>query len=287
MKQIMQAFIVSKDRACQLDATLRSLAKHTTLVDKVTILFKASNSDFKKGYHKCFERHFPFKTHGIEETNFHDDFIERLELISKEAEFVLGLTDDTVIYRQLYCDAQDIKNWWEDETLCHSLRLGRNTTIQDCSTGLKMRKIPGMVPADYKNTDNEYFISWNWKKLGGDDNLNYPVSIDGVVYESDELLQMSKSINFKNLREWEGELVAKTRKENKKCEMMCNELSSCVNISINMVQSPWNKDMPYYISEKELNDKFLNNEIIDLSETFKNQKIIGSHQYLPLKFSKI
>jgi hypothetical protein len=85
----MDAIIVTKDRAMQLDACVRSIENNAgNLVDKVHILYKASNDDYLNGYLKCFssiEKRDKLDLYVVNESNFRNDFLSCLKRLEMDA----------------------------------------------------------------------------------------------------------------------------------------------------------------------------------------------------------
>ncbi len=290
----LAAFIVTKDRACQLECLLNSLEQNSgNLVDELFIIYKSSSEKFQQGYDALIQKRSEFydKISWYDENSegsFHDLFITVLEEINVDFRCTLGLTDDTIFYRKLEDKQNDILyHLIFSDTLCCSLRLGKNTSIQDCETGKKMLPIPELVQI-VKTEDlpgNQFKIVpfgyiWDWTAQPIDDNTGYGISLDGHIYKTQDLLDLSKQIAFKNLREWEGELIAQ-RHTFKKHKMYCFNNSYCVNVPLNFVQSPnWPTVGPYGMSAIKLNNYFLNGEKFDIEKMFENVEVKGSHQYV-------
>ncbi len=272
---MITAFIPSKDRAAQLDILLNSLKRLSKLeIDKVVVLYKASNPQYLDGYCKLSEYHKNIKW--VYDDNFYEDFFRALDECD---EYVLGLTDDTYVYRECPFTLKEFKDVWAYDNLCMSLRLGLNTIVQDIENPSKLLRVPLDNTISFPSGT---FYEWNWQKESIDYNTGYPISLDGHIYRKDVLTNLSKAVEFKNLREWEGNLVYYTRDSVKSLDkMFCWEKSLTVNIPINMVQPPYiEKVSPFSIHPMKMNQLFLDGERFDIDLT---DDIIGSHQYLPLK----
>ena len=291
---MIDCFIVSKDRACQLAGTLQSLYDNTQeLIENVYILWKTSNLNFWNGYlflQQYAKKWLPnkqnpgkgFNIFWNTELDFSKDFLRILESIPKDK--ILLLTDDTYFFREFKASADTIHKLMDPNILCLSLRLGNNVAIQDCSNGDPMPPIPW---TQKYRTPTETFLYWNHHTSSIQYNIGYPISFDGIIYRKDVFLDVCKKAEFKNLRELEGNTVFDVHDNHELHEMMCPEQSCCVNITMNMVQHPFTARCgPYGMTAEDLNDRFLKGEVIDLGETFRNQNIVGSHQLLALKFKK-
>jgi hypothetical protein len=97
---LVDALVFSKDRACQLDLLLRSIAEHAAgLYSSLTVLYTGSDADHLRGYSLCFSEHAPAKfviEHGFE--------AQTRRWLSLAGPIVSFLVDDDVFYR----DAPDL-----------------------------------------------------------------------------------------------------------------------------------------------------------------------------------
>lgn len=279
----MNIFIPTRNRACQLDLLLRSLQKNLVYESPIPcfIVYDATSPEYTKAYHKLFDEwkdeRFPLIL--IKENIFRNDFLDTLKQMGND--LVLGLTDDSVFYsghvwnRKFLEEIMSVK-----DVLCVSLRLGNNTTIQDCATGKRM--------VDWLNNKstrfNGLFFKWRWVDYPADSNPGYPVSLDGHIYRANELHKFSSLTPFENLRQWEGNLIsffADTKNEFPE-SMVCPQFSNVVNIPLNMVQEPWYSTFGKHgVTTKYLNDQFLAGKRLSM-KPIENEKIIGSHQEIKM-----
>lgn len=289
----IDCFIVSCNRSFQLQACLQSLYDNTeNLIGSVHVLYKTSNQDFENGYMKLRAECEKFKDKfhvlwNMEGDSFRDSFLDLLSYLNNKSanNLILCFTDDTLLFRKFNSNADCIQELFDENVLCCSLRLGKNTTIQDCATGLKMPPIPIEYSLVLKG---EKWLYWNYKKCSIDTNLGYPISLDGCIYKIQDLLDMSSSIEFQNLRDWESNLVFKTKDSHKKEIMCCPEQSCCVNIPLNFTQYPYlhhTKVSPFGKSLNELNQIYLNNGYLDIEKTMNSVVVVGSHQLIEMIFS--
>jgi hypothetical protein len=272
---MITAIIPTKDRAPQLDILLQSLSR-LNFIDNIVVLWKASSDKFKQGYQKAFDNNDVIDVM-VEEKNFYEDYFKSLDYCD---DYVLGLTDDTFVYREAPFNQAELLSTFSYDTLCVSLRLGLNTVIQDIANPNKMFSIP---QEEELIVEGGKFLRWDWQKVGLDWNTGYPISLDGHIYKKEVLTNLSKAVEFKNLREWEGNLVYYA-KENLKSlnKMVCWEKSLCVNIPINMVQPPYNINVsPFAQDYRKMNEEFINGERFYVD--YKENEIKGSHWYLPLQ----
>ena len=283
--------ILTKDRPMQFDCCLNSLTKNFPWASNVFVLIHNETPEYTSIFHGYddFEAYnngdIPKLIVIPEKNGFKESLVNTLRQIKEEYEYILLLTDDTICYRELKEIDPLLSLFYDDDIFTVSLRLGENTTNQNPDDASDKISIP--VP----------FVggtaTWNWRKESPSKNTGYPISMDGHIYRSEQIADMTERIPFNNLREWEGELVAATRSDIFKevywnySMMACPQKSCCVNVSCNMVQYPFNiKCGPYSMTTAHLFDKFVDGYRVNLDKTLENIHIVGSHQYLPLKLSK-
>jgi len=266
---MINATIFTFDRSAQLHLLLESIKKNANNIFNINVLYKSSNEEFKRGYDLLKER-FPY-INWVEETNFKE---QTLKLIETDLEHTCFFTDDDIIYNSI--SESDIVECLKDNNIfCFSLRLGTNVSY--CYT---MNCDDILIP----DKQDEKFVWWNWTKSYAD--FGYPLSVDGHVFRTKEIKKLIRAVNFTNPNTLEGNL--QVFENFPKETMVAYKISVLVNSPNNIVQNVYHnrKAEKYSFTTKELNDKYLANEIIDLNSIdFSN--IRGCHQELEFKFKKI
>lgn len=280
----ISAILPSKDRACQLELLLRSIHVNCPhdLFNNIFVLYKASNNDFEKAYQILqdkIEEIFSNDTivQFCPEHNFMDDFRFTLGCICQDDEFVCGLVDDLVIYSPIKISKEELQSGFDDDVLCYSLRLGYNTIVQNYADGSLQRPLQA-------EKISENIIKWNWKNRFAMENYGYPISLDGHIYRSIELLHLSTIKPFTCLRQWEGELATQVRHLTTRNSMLASPSSSLISIANNCVQNPpMIAGLHYPFDPAVLNKMFLDGFIIDLKSITK-RSFNSSHIELPFQF---
>ena len=266
----IKAIIFSKDRAQQLFLLLQSIEKNAPGIFDLNVLYTYSDDAFKNGYDKLIElcAITRWNINFIRENAFKQDLMAQFDL---NYPYTCFFTDDDVLFESI--DFQTIDNSLQKDTvICFSLRLGNNTTF--CYTMGQQNKI--VVSEETENT-----ITFDWQKSYMD--FGYPLSVDGHVFRTKEIMKFSKSLNFVNPNTYEAALqVYETFPKNM---MESYKHSKLVGVPVNVVQNvyPNKKGEKFGISAKDLNDKFLQDEYVDLSN-LDFSDIIGCHQEILFNF---
>ncbi len=265
-----QLFIFSKNRACQLHLLLESITKNAhNMFDRVTVLYKA-DGDYIKGYDKL-KKTFD-NVNYVDETHFKNNLIN---FIDDEFEFMTFLVDDAVIFKPINESKEVILSSINDSVCCFSLRLGINC-VYSHPANLHYK-------IGHHGISNELITFDHRSQPAGD--FSYPLSTDGHIYKTELLKEWLIEIPFNNPNTLEANLQHLLHKTPPL--MISFEESRLVSIPINLVNDTFKNrhGLEYYMSEKELNDRYLNGEIIDLNAMdFTN--INGPHKEIKYEFKQ-
>ena len=261
--------IFSFDRSCQLDLLLRSIDINAKSVFNINVLYKHSNDDFKKGYDILKER-FP-NVNFIEETNFREQVLKFLE---NDSEYVCFAVDDDIVYLPVK-EEDALECMKNEDVLCFSCRLGKNVSF--CYT---MNSNNILIPLK----EDDKFVWWEWEKHYLD--FSYPYSLDFHVFRLKQIKKMIKAIQFNSPNTFEGNLQTFSFGPGE--QMVAYKHSVVVNSPNNIVNTthPNRKGEKFAFSAKELNERYLNNEIIDY-EKLDFSGINAAHVELNYQFKKI
>lgn len=270
------AIVFSKDRSMQLDLLIRSIKKNFNIFDKIVILYKATNQEYKDGYSVIQHRYVNDNIDLYLEKNFKNDLIEIVNIYNK----ICFFTDDDVVFRNPSISRESISGVLSNKnTACISLRLGNNLTIQDIFTNLPISK-----PRYYRRADK--YLFWNFASVQSDTDFGYPLSVDGHIYNKHIVLPLLNNIKFTNPNNMEGNLFSVRYKL--PVEMCCLDTSSVVNIPANRVQ---NEILNRYsgneqLSAVALNKLYLNKKQFKLS-TIESTPVYSSHQLISLEIENV
>jgi hypothetical protein len=267
-----QLIIFSKNRACQLDLLLESIKINTVdLFDKINIIYK-SDDEYISGYQILINKYPTINFH--KENKFRMDLFK---LIDDDIEATTFMVDDAVVYDKILTKKIDIVKPVVEEYFIFSLRLGLNCNYSH--------------PANlYYNLgehelDGEYLIFDYTKQQVGD--FRYPLSTDGHIFNTRMIKDLLIEIEFNNPNTLEANLQRFVLSNSIPKNIKCFKKSKLVSIPANLVNDTFKNrhGLEHYMSEKELEDKFISGEAIDLSALDFNM-VNGPHKEIKYKFKK-
>ena len=278
---MINALVLSKDRACQLRLLLESIDKYASgFFNEIRVIHIGSNDLYKEGYRKLQSENILHNLVWQEEKDFVSDFLGALS--SCKSQYICGIVDDCIFYKQIPITWQQAEAAFEDDVFCMSFRLGMNTTMQYYLDHERRYVLEDFVT-------NAYLVKWNWKNWGSTINYGYPISLDGNIFRTEELSKLSHKYKFKYLRQWEGVLAGKSREDTHRDQMVACRQSVLFSIPSNCVQDPpliAGQLFPY--TEEKLNNMYLGGKVIDFGRMeFAFQNVVWSHNETPLMFKDI
>lgn len=207
----------SKDRPAQLDLLLRSLRRHAPDVP-LAVVYTAAEELHEHGYAIAREEH-PWVT-WVDERNYSSFREATLELVRTAARTVAFLVDDIIFTHDLDLDAAPVRALDEDpEVMCCSLRLDPGKTY---CYALDIEMVP--PPRDGDG-------AFAWRDCPGD--WGYPMSIDGHIFRTAELLPLLETLDFKNPNTLEDVMARHPLPHPK---VTCLDVARLINIPDNRVQ---------------------------------------------------
>jgi hypothetical protein len=257
--------VFSKDRACQLDLFLRSWEKFVDIPGKINVLYTytQSNDRFRVGYEKLIDLHPSVNfvpeddfTCFVPKSYFYD---RAMELINPAKPNTIFFVDDIVFINKFSTNSEEFTEFKiNSNILALSLRLGKNI--------------------NYCYPSNSYCPGPELKLFGRFDiskggYWSYPMSIDGNIYKTADLLPILKKIEFKNPNTLEYQMACNPIN---KSEMVCFESSRLINLAINRVQDEF-KNRAGSASHHFLNDGFLNGKTINLDQLLNQPQVKNSN----------
>jgi hypothetical protein len=264
------AIIFSKNRAAQLDLLLNSIRRNVIAFDDISVLWAATDEDYKKGYLECEAEH-PKVSFRRQKTYEFEKQVHAL--LRKAGDHVAFLCDDDVFYRPFYETEPGEILTEHPDVLCVSYRLGLNTTF--CYPMNAEQTVPKMAP--HKGI---YF--WQWK--GKEFDWGYPGSLDGHVFRRSHLHALISTGSFSAPNQLE-DLLSMACRDAVIPRMACYKESVLVGIPVNIVNTTHrNRHGEVFGRDtKDLNDRYLKGARLR-PRRMKFENINAAHQEVRLAF---
>ena len=233
----------------------------------------ANTPQFEEGYKKL-ESEFNYARFAREDYLLHNlyNFLEHF----KDEHFALFM-DDCIFYKPLRLSPEELISEMDDDTWCLSLRLGRNTVDNT--------KEP-ITPV----SENENFIKYKFKEHDAYDSYGFCFSWDGVIYKTQDVLDLFNENDFSQTdNQWAilpqkiENFTANNRRFIKKDLICCPKESHVVSMNYNSTHPAASFD-DYPLDQ--LNLYYLNESIIDLA-AINFDDIKGTHESRPLAFRQL
>lgn len=266
-----QVIIFSKNRACQLNLLLDSIKENAPMLfDKISVLYKCDNEEYLSGYQKLFEKYSSILF--VNENNFKN---QTIKLIDDNIEATTFMVDDAVIFRKIMARKVDIIKPVIENNFIFSLRLGLNCVY---SHPANINYVLGE-----HEVEGEYIIFDYTKQQIGD--FRYPLSTDGHIFNTKLIKELLVEINFHNPNTLEANLQKFVGSNLIPKMTKCFIESKLVSIPVNLVNNTFNNRhaLEFGVHEKELNDKFISGETIDL-KTLDFSGVNGPHKEIKYIF---
>ncbi len=253
---MIDTLIFSKDRAMELNSLLESIQDHFNVFKKITILYRYSNDNFKKGYDKIIKKFGNMNIDWILESNFKADSIKIINSFIEK--YCILFVDDEWFIRtpnieQIYETMQD------NEVVGFSLRLGDNFTYA-WNAGVKH-----VLPEFIRNAN---VIKWQWKKCHKNSDYGYPFNLNSMIRRTVEFQELVNRVDFTYPNNFEMAIVngLKTEKEYIAAFNEPITFLNCLNVSQTHFVSR-NIEEEQFNLEK-LNQKWLDGYILNFRKIY-------------------
>jgi hypothetical protein len=216
----LQVVIFSKDRAPQLELLLRSIKRFWEgwEHERFSVMLHGSDEQFARGYELVRGLHPEFDYR--DEADSPEPFKAQLLGLLGPAPFTAFLVDDIAIKEPVATAAALDRLAAEPELACVSLRLA--PAMDYCYPPDVAAPAPTFGPA----------LTWPWRGAGGD--WEYPMSLDGNIFRSDDVVPTIEQASFSNPNSLEVELA---RRPIDRPLMTCLPKAAVLNIPANRVQT--------------------------------------------------
>lgn len=255
--------VFSKDRPLQLSALIDSYAYYCDNPIKLNIIYSASSPEYQHAYDSLLKEYeSKISTAQNDKNGFKACLLEILEGL--EGHKVFFLVDDIIFKKKINL----VRFMTLGRGYIPSLRMGLH--LARSYTQSKMQSIPKLNKVDSQ------LYTWNY--FEGELDWGYPLSVDGHIFYRDEIILMTRAIEFKAPNSYEAKLQ-KFNKVFKKRVGVCMETSAILNIPCNKVQIE-NENIFGSFHQDELL-KIFNEKKIDFKsyENFENE---SCHQEVAL-----
>ncbi len=240
---LVEVFIPSRDRALQLDGTLRSFQRHCSDATRarVSVLFRGTTRRHRRAYKVVAREHAGVRM--LEERSFSRDAARLLGAQQSHrypirrrnerngAEAQLLVVDDTMFVQAFSLESIVSTLSEESDVLGFSLRLGQ--TICFCQP-LGIESPPPELTHVAGSGVGE-IVSFRWTDLQGD--WGYPLELSSSLYRRGELIELMREITFDSPTTLEHELWLKSGTVRDRHTLLCYRTSKAVSLALNRVQS--------------------------------------------------
>ncbi|UCG46527.1 MAG: glycosyltransferase [Phycisphaerales bacterium] len=216
--------IFSKNRAMQLQATLKSLMLRCRDINDADlyVLYKVTNELHRRQYGRLRERF--CNVNFIEETQFK----EQVLTVAGRYEYVMFMVDDNLFVRDFSLSDVVEALRRNSDALGFSLRLGTNTDY--CYSLDACQRPPEFEQA------GDGIVKYNWTRAEND--YGYPLEVSSSVYAATDVMALSSRLEFENPNTLEASMAANAGLYARaKGSLLCYERSVTFCNPVNMVQS--------------------------------------------------
>jgi hypothetical protein len=266
--------VFSKDRAMQLDATLRSFDYHVHGRPGKVVLFTTSSDFHADQYARLMEDH-PGWAFVREQ-----DFKRQLLMIVENADHILFVVDDCLFFGDFRLERLTKALDEHEQAIGVSLRLGKNTTY--CYVVDSPDNVPSMRPIDLDGLS-----AYRWSEHSGGA-FDYPLEVSSSLYRSADIMPLLVAEEYSSPNTLEAALAARTNSFWSKPDLICFEQSVAFCAPINKVQNLYDNraGTQAAYSTEALAEKYNAGQRIDLSilEDFIPK---GCHEEIDLQFIQV
>lgn len=254
----LSVVIFSKDRPCQLDLLLGSIEQHVPRDLRMhwSIIYRWSHPSYQHGY-SLVQEDYPW-ARWVPEEDFRTDL---LAIVKQPTTGLMFFVDDDVLLTSFALDQAAVRVFFADDSMaCLSLRM--HPRVSWCHPK-HIHTPPPVLQPGYR---------WRWQGMLGD--WGYPMSLDGHLFRSDDLLPLLAQLPFHNPNSLEAALAGAPIP---KPWMACYPFPRVVNIPCNRVQnSALNRHMGY--DPAEMNERYLAGERLDRCAMVRAHRGTGPHE---------
>lgn len=262
----------SMDRAIQAHALLSSFYEKASRELKVHIFYKANSPEHDRAYsdlQDIFKRKDVNFVKQVSKATFRDQLLEIIKSVKTSR--VLFLVDDIIFKEDL--DIDDLAKF-DPLRYVLSLRMAPSYT-RNYTFNVEQKK------PEFSKIENNELNRWEWSK--GEYDWNYPVSVDGHLFLTKEILFLSENTAFTTPNSYEGNLNSHKRFFVNRYGL-CYDKSKIINLPINRVNID-TENLAGSIDPEFLLKKWNEGMQIDYKAVYGFNNI-SAHQEIPISFTK-
>lgn len=267
----MNRIVFSKNRGCQLDLFLRSMKKAMGDIDGLTVIWKA-DKEYREGYHLTMERH--AEARWVAEDDFESD---TREAIARAAIFTVFFVDDDVWTHEFAMDFEadrlPLQFFTDKKAICLSLRLGKNIRRS------YIYQKPAPLPYGVTRGGSDSCI---WDYETGQYSWGYPMSLDGHIFRTKDILATLDKFHFTCPNDLEGKMA---QHPIPKKIMYAYPESRLFNIPCNRVQDLCPNRCGKMWTAQEIEQRYLGGWEIDLAPIWRYRNT-SVHQEVSLQWRR-
>ena len=264
---MITAIVLSQDNAARLHLLLESLHVNSKNLFDITVLYRASSSDFLTGYKKVsshfnsenqYGHIFPVRLLEMPHLSISDNISA---LLGDARELVCLFNDENILFKNP-SSYSDIKSLFDKHNpLALSLRLGNNTIIQN---PYSRDRYFAEIPSEGEFV-LEQFLLWDASVITPYTNFGIPFSINGNIYRRESLAEIMKHSSASSIDSLESEiqpLFYGNSYSNLSKFLACPEYSNVIHNSSQKIVDA--EPTSLGITQDQLNDRYLQSKLIDL-----------------------
>ncbi len=269
--------IFSYDRPLQLYALLESLYLYAADINSVAVVYRTSNERYDRAFDQV-ALQFP-------EVQFlHQQSIDDFKILTVEAienstsDYIVFAVDDNIV--KDYVSLNECIHWLEAAN-AYGFYLKMGSHLDYCYTENTPQAVPPL-----NHVHNTIF---SWKFEEGEKDWRYPNTVDMTLYRKKDLIDLFKSLDYKNPNLLEGKWAAWWIIHKAPSPIgLFYQNSKILNIPLNKVQTIniFNRDMNLYTPE-ELLELFENGYKMDISPLYLMQNKAVHTEYEPTFISRV
>jgi hypothetical protein len=263
----------SKDRPLQLNALISSYKFFIKDAPKISITYGSSNERFKKSYLEVLERHRDIIEHidYREDHQFQQSFLSIVDKVKTKSIFFL--VDDNIFTREI--TISELANY---DLASHIPSLRMHEKLEWCYNRFVRQKLPPFY--DDLTQDKTHF---SWLYSEGECDWNYPLSLDGHIFDTEEMKIILHHIEFNspNSLELGMQLFNDTFKKRKGVSF---KKPVIVNVPCNRIQDEIDNPYAQTYHQDELLEKWEQGLEIDFK---KISHLINKSAHQSIKFDFI